>query len=436
MDADHNSQRTAVITGIGCLSPNGSGKVQYFEALCRGRSGLQAITRFPTEHLSCRVAGEINGFDPLIWLSRKDAPHVPRTVPFGIAAATEAFRDAGLEAASLSLKEKRRFGVMIGSGGGGIEFLENQYQLFFNDRHQQNSVYAIPSNTMGTLSSELSMRFDLKGLSHVISTGCTSSTDAIGYASDHIRSGRLDRVLCGGIDAPITPGTMAGFSMMKIVSRAWNHEPAKASRPFSEDRDGFVLGEGAWVFILEEKELALQRGAKIYAEIAGYGATCDAYHRIRLDASGEESARAMQLALEDAARVMNNETPDIDYINLHGTSTQLNDRIETIAIKLAFGEKAYRIPASSTKSMIGHPQGASGAAGVAATLCAMETGILPPTINLEQVDPDCDLDYVADIGRQHPVDWAVCNCIGFGSKNSALVLRNLMNNASGGHHSL
>jgi 3-oxoacyl-[acyl-carrier-protein] synthase II len=415
--------KTVVITGLGCLSPNGIGKEEFFKALLQGKSGIRPISSFSTEKLACRIAGEILDFDPFIWISRKDMPHVPRTVPFGIAAATEALKDAGLNPDELTLDERRRFGVIIGSGGGGVEFMEKQYRLFFDEQHQQNSVYAIPSNTMGTLSSELSMRFNLKGPSHVISTGCTSSTDAIGYAYHHIQSGRLTRALCGGIDAPITPGTMAGFCMMKIVSRAWNHLPEQASRPFSRDRDGFVLGEGAWIFTLEEKEAALARGANIYAEIAGYGATCDAYHRVRLDESGEEPARAMQLAMEDAGLNPRKDTAAIQYINLHGTSTQLNDRIETRALKLAFGKQAYRIPASSTKSMIGHPQGASGSAGIAAALCAMETRKLPPTLNLTEPDPACDLDYIPDIGRRNEVEWALCNCIGFGSKNSAIVLK-------------
>lgn len=417
------TKKTVVITGFGCLSPNGIGKSAFFNALLQGQSGIRKISGFPTETLTCKIAGEITNFDPLIWISKKDMAHVPRTVPFGIAAATEALNDAGLDPTALTLEERRQFGVMIGSGGGGVEFLEKQYRLFFDDQLQQNSVYAVPSNTMGTLSSELSMRFDLKGLSHVISTGCTSSTDALGYAYHHIQSGRLTRVLCGGIDAPITPGTMAGFCMMKIVSRAWNHAPEQASRPFSLDRDGFVLGEGAWIFLLEEKETALARGARIYAELAGYGTTCDAYHRVRLDESGEEPARAMQLAIEDAGLNPAKDANTIQYINLHGTSTQLNDRIETRALKLAFGKYAYNIPTSSTKSMIGHPQGASGSAGVAAALCAMEHGQLPPTLNLTNPDPECDLDYVPDIGRQHEVEWALCNCIGFGSKNSALVLK-------------
>lgn len=420
-------ERAVVITGMGCISPNGLDDNQiyntpgFFQGLTRGRSGIRRISRFEAEHLSCKIAGEIVGFDPVIWLSGKDLPHVPLTVPYAIAASHEALRMAGLQPESMPLAERRAFGVLIGSGGGGVEFLERQYAHYFHGRLNQNSVYAVPSNTMGTLASEISMRFDLKGLSHVISTGCTSSTDAVGYAYHHIQAGRLNRVLCGGVDAPITPGTLTGFSLMKIVSRAWNDNPEQASRPFSADRDGFVLGEGAWLFVLEEKSIAEARGAKIYAEIKGYAATCDAYHRVRMDESGEEPARAIQMALAEAQA----DAGAIDYINLHGTSTQLNDRVETRALKQAFGKRAYQIPASSTKSMIGHPQGASGAAGIASAICAMETGILPPTVNLQKPDPDCDLDYVAETGRRKSVEWAVCNCIGFGSKNSALVLQKL-----------
>jgi 3-oxoacyl-[acyl-carrier-protein] synthase II len=412
-------QREVVITGLGCISPNGADTESFFEALCQGKSGIKQISSFSPEGLGCQIAGEITNFDPLIWISQKDQHHVPRTVPLALCATTQALTDAGIDTEHLAKEEKRRFGVLIGSGGGSIEFTERAYQLFYEDAVRKASIYSVPSGTMGTLASEISMRFNLHGLSHVISTGCTSSTDAIGYAYHHIQSGRLDKIICGGVDAPITPGVMAGFCMMRIVSNSWNHEPSSGSRPFSVDRDGFVLGEGAWIFVLEEKQQALARSAKIYAEVKGYGATCDAYHRVRLDESGEEPARAMSLAIEEAGL-----TADaIEYVNLHGTSTQLNDRIETRAVKNAFGNHAYKLATSSTKSMIGHPQGASGAAGIATTLCAFETQVLPPTINLTQADPECDLDYIPDVGRQREIEWALCNCIGFGSKNSALLLK-------------
>jgi 3-oxoacyl-[acyl-carrier-protein] synthase II len=412
------ARRRVVITGLGCVSPNGNGREAFFEALSAGRSGIRRIEAFATEQLSCRIAAFVRDFDAEAWVTGKDRQHVSRAVALGLAAATEALNDAGLDAPTLSLAERRRFGVLLGSGGGGIEFLERQYGHFFHQEHHKASVYAIPSNTLGTLSSELSMRFGLKGLSHVISTGCTSSTDALGYVFHHIQAGRLDRVLCGGVDAPITPATMAGFCLMRVLTASSNDTPERGSRPFSRDRDGFVLGEGAWLMVLESREMAMARGAKIYAELRGYGATCDAYHRVRLEENGEEPARAIEMALADAEL-----PPDaVDYMNLHGTSTQLNDRIETRAVRLSMGRQADKLAASSTKSMIGHPQGASGAAGVAASLLALTRNILPPTLNLLEPDPECDLDFVPDVGRRAEPEFAVCNCIGFGSKNSALVL--------------
>jgi 3-oxoacyl-[acyl-carrier-protein] synthase II len=258
-------------------------------------------------------------------------------------------------------------------------------------------------------------------MSHVITTGCTSSTDAFGYALRQIQFGFIPALLVGGVDSPIAPGIMKGFALMRIMTSSWNHEPERASRPFSADRDGFVLAEGAWMFVLEEYEHARARGARILAELAGYGSTCEAFHRVRLEECGEEPARAIQMAMDDAGIAAS----DVNYVHLHGTSTQLNDRIETKALKLALGSTAPSTPMSSLKSQIGHPQGASGAAGIAATLVAIDHEQLPPTINLEKPDPECDLDYVPEAGRKLTIEHAVCNCIAFGSKNSALVLRRL-----------
>ncbi|MDQ3258814.1 MAG: beta-ketoacyl-[acyl-carrier-protein] synthase family protein, partial [Acidobacteriota bacterium] len=341
-----------------------------------------------------------------------------RTVPLAIAAAREAMTDAGIQSSDLTLEERRAFGVLLGTGGGGLAFAEQHYAYWYLGPRRKASVYIIPSSTHGGLSSELSMVFGLRGLSHVVSTGCTSSTDAIAYAAEHIALGRCDAMLTGGVDAPLAPGILAGFNLMTVLTNKWNDEPERASRPFSRDRSGIVLGEGAWIYVLEEYERARRRGANIYAEITGYGATCDAYHRVRLEDTGEEPARAMRLALDDAGR----EPRDIDYVNLHGTSTQLNDRIETQALKLALGGEAKKIPMSATKSQIGHPQGASGAAGISAALCAMHTNVIPPTINLDERDPDCDLDYVPNEAREANVRVALCNCIGFGSKNSVLII--------------
>ena len=407
-----------VITGVGALSPNGVGRENYFAALTTGKSGIRPISQFDAASLPCRIAGEVD-FDAAPWVDAKNMKHVGRVVPMAIAATDEALRDAKLDPPSLPLETRQSIAVMLGSGGGAIEFSERMYELWYRGAVKQASVYAIPSGTIGTLASEISMAFDLHGFSHLISTGCTSSTDAIGYAYRNLKMGVVDYVITGGADAAITEGIMTGFCIMRIVSSAFNETPESASRPFTRNRDGFVLGEGSWMFVMEKESTARARGAHIYAEVAGYGSTCDAYHRVRMDESGDEPARAMRLALNEASMA----ATDIDYLNYHGTSTDLNDRIETRAVKLAFGKHAWNLAGSATKSMIGHPQGACGAAGVAATLMAFRDGTLPPTINLDEPDPECDLDYIPDLGRRKQVDAAVCNTIAFGSKNSALVLR-------------
>lgn len=411
--------RRVVITGLGCVTPLGVGRAAFWGGLMRGESGVRRIASFDVSDSPVRIAGQIRDFDWESELKPKDRRHVARTVPLALAAAREAMDDARLQPSDFSLDERRAFGVILGTGGGGLEFTERQYEQYFKRGDAATaSVYTIPSSTHGGLSSELSMAFGLRGLSHIVSTGCTSSTDAIAYAAQHIALGRQDAMLAGGSDAPLAPGILAGFCLMKVLTEDWNEEPARASRPFSRDRSGMVLGEGSWVYVLEEYERARNRGANIYAEITGYGATCDAYHRVRLEDTGEEPARAMRLALAEAGRA----AEEVDYVNLHGTSTVLNDRIETQALKLALGEAAAHIPMSGTKSQIGHPQGASGAAGLAAALCAMTNGVIPPTINLDEPAPECDLDYTPNRAREREVRVALCNCIGFGSKNSALVV--------------
>jgi 3-oxoacyl-[acyl-carrier-protein] synthase II len=403
---------------MGCVTPIGIGRAAYWDSLQRGVSGVRHIKSFDPSEWPVRIAAEVQDFDWKAQLNPKDYKHVARTVPLALCAAREAVADAGIFPNDMTLEERRSVGVVIGTGGGGLAFTEQQYEYLYVGPRYKASVYTIPSSTHGGLSSELSMVFGLRGLSHVVSTGCTSSTDAMAYSAQHIALGRQDVMLTGGVDAPLAPGILGAFNLMTVLTNAWNDEPHRASRPFSRDRSGIVLGEGAWVYVLEERERALKRGAEIYAEVAGYGSTCDAYHRVRLEETGEEPARAMMLALEDAGR----SAEDVDYVNLHGTSTQLNDRIETQALKQVFGERARRIPMSATKSQIGHPQGASGAAGLGAALCAMQTNIIPPTINLDEPDPDCDLDYVPNRAREAQVRTAVCNCIGFGSKNSALLI--------------
>jgi 3-oxoacyl-[acyl-carrier-protein] synthase II len=413
-------KRRVVITGMGTVSPNGVGNSAFAEGVLQGRSGVRRISRFDPSEISVQIAGEVRDFDELAWVEKRERKHVSRVLPLALAAATEALRNAGIDSASLPLEQRRRFGVILGSGGGSQEFTEEQYRLFFHQQYKHMSLFCVPTGVMGTLSSELSVRFGLRGPSHVVTTGCTSSTDAFGYSLRQIQSGRLDIALSGGADAPIALGIVKGFLLMKILTDSWNQAPEKGSRPFSVDRDGFVLAEGAWMFVLEEYEHARARGAGMLAEVCGYGSTCEAFHRVRLQECGEEPARAIGLAMKEAAIGPN----DVQYVNLHGTSTQLNDRIETRALKLVLGEHAPRVPMSALKSQIGHPQGACGAAGVAATLVAMRNGQIPPTINLETPDPECDLDYVPDVGRKKAIEHAVCNCIAFGSKNSALVLRN------------
>ena len=409
-----------VVTGIGAASPNGVGREAFWTNTLNGVSGVRAIDQFDTSALQVRIAGTVGeGFRESDWVDAKERPHVGRVTPLARAAAGEALQDAGIDTTAMTREQLRGIGVILGSGGGSQVFTEEQYRLYHTGQTKQCSVYVIPTSTIGTLASEVSMHFGLRGMSHVVSTGCTSSTDAIGYAMRNIQAGMIDCVLAGGADAPLAPLIMRGFQLMRIMTQRWNHAPERASRPFSKDRDGFVIAEGAWFLVMEERERAIARGARIYGEIAGYGSTCEAYHRVRLEECGEEPARAIGMALEEAAI-----TPEqIGYLQYHGTSTELNDRIETAAMHLAFGSHARRVPGSALKSLIGHPQGACGAAGVAAILLAMRDGVVHPTINLEEPDPACDLDYVPGTARKLEFDYAVANCIAFGSKNAALVLR-------------
>jgi len=422
MFKNFNQPRRVCITGFGCVTPIGTSRVDFWKSLSAGASGITRIESFDVSDVKVKIAAEIKNFDWEAELNPKDRKNVPRTVPLALAAAREAIADAKIETGKLTLSERQNFGVVLGTGGGGLAFTEKQYRYWFTGEENKASVYTIPSSTHGGLSSELSMVFGLHGLSHIVSTGCTSSTDAIAYAAQHIALGKQDFMLTGGVDAPLALGILKAFNLMTVLTNEWNDEPSRASRPFSKDRSGIVLGEGAWIFVLESVESAEQRGAKIYAEISGYGSTCDAYHRVRLEENGVEPARAMQLAMDDAG--ISPET--VDYINLHGTSTQLNDRIETQAVKNAFGAHAYQVPMSGTKSQIGHPQGASGAAGVGAALLALNENIIAPTINLDIADEGCDLNYTPNTALENAdVKVALCNCIGFGSKNSALILEKI-----------
>ena len=415
--------RRVVITGIGVVSPFGVGRDRFWECVSRGCSGTRAITEFDASAFACRVAAPVNGVTiddvpPVegddIWDVdyRADPKRYSRAALVGVIAAREAWIDAGLRIAEPNA------GVVIGSGGGGIDVGERQYYDFFVERGRKVTPYAIPISIVGMMSSEISISLRLHGISHVLSCGCTSSTDAIGYAASLIRSGDADVILSGGADACVTPGMIFGFSRMRVVSTAYNDQPSTASRPFDRTRDGFVLGEGAWMVVLEREDRARARGATIYASIDGYGSTCDAYHRVQMAPDGVEIVRAITLAVERSGRARE----AIGYVSYHGTSTMLNDAVETRSVRQVFGGHAERLPGSSVKSMIGHPQGASGAAGVVTAALAMSRGFLPPTINQRDPDPACDLDFIPNQGRPADVEAALCNCLGFGSKNSAMVI--------------
>ena len=412
-----------VITGIGVVSPFGIGRERFWDHVSRGCSGTRAITEFDASDLNCRVAApvppvtpdDVPAFDGEdIWDAgyRADPKRYSRAALIGVIAAREAWADAGLRIAEPNA------GVIIGSGGGGIDVGERQYYDFFVERGRKVTPYAIPVSIVGMVSSEISISLRLHGISHVLSCGCTSSTDAMGYAAAMLRAGEADVIMSGGTDACVTPGMLFGFSRMKAVSMAYNDTPAEASRPFDKGRDGFVLGEGAWMVVLEREDRARARGATIYASIDGYASTCDAYHRVQMAPDGDEIVRAMTLAIERSGRTAD----EIGYVNFHGTSTVLNDAVESRCVRQLFGRHADRLAGSSVKSMIGHPQGASGAAGVVTATLAMSRGFLPPTINQRESDPACDLDVIANQGRRREVAAALCNCLGFGSKNSAIVV--------------
>jgi 3-oxoacyl-[acyl-carrier-protein] synthase II len=406
-----------VITGVGVVSPNGVG-VENFSAAClSGRSGIASPVDLDTTNLRTTAVAQVKHFDPASAMDPTEIRRVPRMVPMAVAAAREAMETAALKLDPDDIDEQRKIGVALGTGGGGLSFVEEQYKTYFLEG--KGSLFSITAGTHGNLSSDLSIALHLRGPSHVLSTGCTSSTDAIGYAMMLIRTGTVPMMIAGGADAPISPGILTAFEKMRVIStRQWD-DPSKSSRPFARDRDGFVLGEGAWMFLLEDLEHARARNGPIFAELAGYASTCDAFHRVQIAPDVVEPVRAIELALADADLAKD----EVGYVNLHGTSTQLNDKLETAALKKCFNSHAEKIPMSSTKSMIGHPQGACGAAGVAATILSMRAGHVHPTINLDSPDPECDLDYVPNVARQHQADIALCNCIAFGSKNSALILR-------------
>lgn len=419
IDEEEPKKNRVVITGIGVITPLGMDKESFWTGICQGRSGVSRIESFDTSDLPARIAGEIKDFDPLKYMDAKKARRIGRASQFAIAATRMALEDAGLD---ISKETPERVGVIIGSGVGGLTFAEDQVAKFIQQGPERVSPYLSINIFGGALSSEISLEFGLKGPSITISTGCPAGTDAIGYACKAIQRGEVEVIITGGTEAPIRPVTMTSFIVMRALSTR-NEPPEEVSRPFDLKRDGFVLSEGGCILILEELDHALRRGAHIYGEVAGYGATVDAHHMTAPDPEGRQTVRAVRLAIKDAGL----KPEEIDYLNAHGSSTPLGDKAETRVFKEVFGEYAYGLPISSTKSMLGHSIGATGAVEAAVCTLAIERGILPPTINYEYDDPDCDLDYIPNQFLKREIDVALSDSIGFGGKNSALIIKRYKN---------
>ncbi|MBI4398343.1 MAG: beta-ketoacyl-ACP synthase II [Candidatus Omnitrophica bacterium] len=410
-------KRRVVITGLGVIAANGIGKEAFRSAIREGRSGISAIERFDASPFPTKIAGEVKNFRPEEWILKKNVKRMDRTSHFAIAAAKMAVEDAKIELAN---GYAGRTGVIIGTSMSGIGYLLDQHAVFLDSGPMRISPFTALASFPDACTSQVSIALGLKGPSFSLSTACSSASDAVGYACEAIQGGKLDFILMGGAEATLYAPIFASFCVARAMSTR-NAEPERASRPFNLDRDGFVLGEGAGIFVLEEYIHAKNRGAHIYAEVLGHGMTCDAYHMTAPDPSGEEASRAMRLALEHAGIA----PQDVDYINAHGTSTPLNDKTETMVIKKVFGAHAYKVPISSTKSMIGHLIGAAGSVELVATLLAMDDQILPPTINYEVPDPECDLDYVPNKARPAKIKIAMKNSFGFGGKNSILIVRKI-----------
>jgi 3-oxoacyl-[acyl-carrier-protein] synthase II len=399
------------------ITPLGNSAESTWKALMSGSSGIGRVTKFDASDLPCRIAGELKGFDPVAFMSPREAHRTDPFIQYALAAALMAMEDAEL---SLTPQTALRTGVLVGSGRGGVSTAEKNMEALQAKGPKTVSPFYTPMSLVNMASSYISMKLKAQGPCLDVSTACATGTHAVGEAMKIIQRGDADVMIAGGSEAAITPLMLAGFSQAKALSQR-NDAPQKASRPFDLDRDGFVLSEGAGVLVLEELGHAEKRGARIYAELAGYGLSSDAYHYTRPEPDGEGSARAMMLAIADAGM----RSDDIDYVNAHGTSTKANDRIETLAIKKTFGGHAQKLSISSSKSMLGHMLGAAGAVEAAATALALSEGIIPPTINLEHPDPECDLDYVPNKARKQKIKAALSNSLGFGGVNAALVLKKL-----------
>jgi len=407
--------RRVVITGLGAVTPLSNNVRESWERLVKGESGIGPITKFDASGLSSRIAAEVKDFDGTLYFEKKELRRTDLFIQYAVASAVQAVEDSGLD---LSSVDKDRVGVLIGSGIGGLKTIEDNTRTLIERGPKRISPFFIPMAIINMASSMVSIRFGFRGPNSSVVTACATGANAIGDAFKIIQRGDADIMLAGGSEAPVCQLGVAGFSVMRALSTR-NDEPQKASRPFDRERDGFVIGEGAGVVVLEDYESAKRRGAKIYAEIIGYGMSGDAYHITMPDENGEGAVLCMKAALSDAGLA----PEEVDYINAHGTSTPLNDKIETLAIKKVFGEHAKRLAVSSNKSMIGHLLGAAGAVEAIFTVLSIHHGIIPPTINYEFPDPECDLDYVPNEARQKDIRVAISNSFGFGGVNACLAFR-------------
>lgn len=412
-------KKRVVVTGVGLVTALGTGTEETWKGLCEGRSGVAPITRFDTVQFSTRIAAEVKDFDPLKWFEKKDVKKMDFFIHYAVAAADFAMKQSGLV---IDPEWSERVGVFIGSGIGGFTVIEREHKALLEGGPRKISPFFIPSSIINLAAGQVSIRFGARGPNSAPCTACSSGAHAVGDAFRVVSRGDADVMICGGSEAAITPMGVGGFAAMRALSTR-NEEPQRASRPFDKDRDGFVVGEGAGVLVIEELEFARRRGARVIAELVGYGMSGDAYHITLPPEDGRGAHRVMLNALTDAGV-----NPDqVGYINAHGTSTPPNDRIETIAIKRLFGDHAYKVAVSSTKSMIGHLLGAAGAVEAGIASLVVERGILPPTINYDTPDPDCDLDYVPNKAREKNVTYALSNSFGFGGTNAALLFKKFEN---------
>lgn len=408
-------RRRVVVTGVGAVTPLGNNVKESWENLIKGVSGVDFITKFDASYFGCRIAAEVKGFDGSLYFDKKELRRLDLFLQYAVASAIEAIEDSGLD---LSKEDRRRIGVLIGSGIGGLLTIEENARALFEKGPRKLSPFFIPMAIVNMASSMIAIRFGIKGPQSAVCTACATGSHAIGDGFKIIQRGDADVMIVGGSEAAICPLGIAGFAVMRALSNR-NDDPKRASRPFDKERDGFVMGEGAGVLVLEEYERAVKRGAKIYAEIIGYGMSGDAYHITMPDEDGEGAAICMENAIKDAGI----SPTEVDYINAHGTSTPLNDKTETLAIKRVFKDHAYNLMVSSNKSMIGHLLGAAGAVEAIFTVLTIKEGIVPPTINYEYPDPECDLDYVPNEARKRDVKIALSNSFGFGGVNATLVFR-------------